>query len=364
MTADSNRNVLQISRERLTRARAWVSLRYPFFAVLALHLPNKPSHVKTAQTDGRIFEFNPEYVANLSDDQTRGLVLHLVLHAALGHPWRRGARDAGRWDRACDIVVNGVLRKLFIVRLPLGADAIDPSLEHLSVEEIYGLLPPDLVSPDSGAMISPDGSESQSLESFWQDARTAAANADEKPANLERHYPKSRSSVNWRAQLERFVLRGAQDYVWNPPDRRMMAHDLIYPSLAGDLLRIAVAVDTSGSVDLELIGKFMAEVKAMARAHPQISGLVLYADAAVNEVHDLLRAPPPSVRGGGGTGFEPVFRELERRREVVQALVYLTDGQPVVWPARPRFPVIWAIPNLETDVNVSPPFGTVLRMNV
>jgi predicted metal-dependent peptidase len=355
---------LQTSRERLTRARAWVSLRYPFFAVLALHLPDKPASVKTAQTDGRSLEFNPEYVAGLTDDQTRGLVLHLVLHAALGHPWRRGARDAGRWDRACDIVVNGVLRKLLVVRLPLGADAIDPSLEHLSSEEIYGLLPQDLMPPDSGAMTQAQTGDSQSLESFWQDARTAAANADERPANLERHYPKSRSSVNWRSQLERFVLRGAQDYVWNPPDRRMMAHNLIYPSLAGDVLRIAVAVDTSGSVGLELIGKFMAELKAMARAHPQISGLVLYADATVNEVHDLRRAPPPSVRGGGGTGFEPVFRELERRREVVQALVYLTDGQPASWPARPRYPVIWAIPNLESGVPVQPPFGTVLRLNI
>ena len=114
-------DVLQISRERLTRARAWVSLRYPFFAVLALHLPDKPSRVKTAQTDGRTLEFNPEYVASLTDDQTRGLVLHLVLHAALGHPWRRGARDAGRWDRACDIVVNGVLRKLLVVPTPTPA---------------------------------------------------------------------------------------------------------------------------------------------------------------------------------------------------------------------------------------------------
>jgi predicted metal-dependent peptidase len=358
VTAHLSGEVLQISRERLTRARAWVSLRYPFFAVLALHLPDKPSSVKTAQTDGRSLEFSPEYVAGLSDDQTRGLVLHLVLHAALGHPWRRGARDAGRWDRACDIVVNGVLRKLFIVRLPQGADAIDPSLEQLSVEEIYGLLPPDVSPPDSGAMTSPDGSESQSLESFWQDARIAAANADERPANLERHYPKARSSVNWRSRLERFVLRSAQDYVWNPPDRRMMAHDLIYPSLAGDQLRIAVAVDTSGSVSLELIGSFMAELKAMARAHPQISGLVLYADAAVNEVHDLLRAPPPSVRGGGGTGFDPVFRELERRREQIQVLVYLTDGQPASWPARPRFPVIWAI----SDLKAMPPFGIVLRI--
>jgi predicted metal-dependent peptidase len=353
---------VQTARDRLTRARAWVSLRYPFFAVLALHLPDKPASVKTARTDGRSLEFDPEYVAGLSDDEARGLVLHLVLHAALGHPWRRGARDAGRWDRACDIVVNGLLRKLLVVRLPRGADATDPSLEHLSVEEIYETLPPDLPPPDAGEIADPRSGESQSLESFWQDARAAAASADERPAGLERHYPRAKSGVNWRSQLERYLLRGAQDYLWNPPDRRMMAHDLIYPSLAGDALRVAVAVDTSGSVRPEQIGRFVAEVAAIARSHPQISGLVLYADAAVNEVHDLRRAAPPSVRGGGGTGFEPVFRELERRREVVQVLVYLTDGQPIAWPARPRYPVVWAIPG-EPGVEVRPPFGTVLRLS-
>ena len=85
-------------------------MRLPFFAVLALHLPEREAAVDTASTDGSSLLYNPEYVAALPDGEARGLLLHLVLHAAFGHTWRRGGREAGRWDAACDIVVNGVIR--------------------------------------------------------------------------------------------------------------------------------------------------------------------------------------------------------------------------------------------------------------
>ena len=139
----------------------------------------------------------------------------------------------------------------------------------------------------------------------------------------------------------------------------MLAHDLVFPSLAGEAARVAVAVDTSGSVSASLIGAFLAEVRAIARAHPDVSGLVLYADAAVNEVHDLRVAPPPRVTGGGGTSFDPVFHELERRREQVQVLVYLTDAEPASWPPRPTYPVVWVLPEGAPGV---PPYGEVLRV--
>ena len=349
------------ARDRLTRARAWLSLRYPFFAVLALHLPDRARPSGTASTDGRTLEYHPPYLASLSDEEARGLVLHLVLHAAFGHPWRRGARDAARWDRACDIVVNGVVRRLPGVRLPAGADATDAALEHEPVETVYERLPDTLEPPSSGATTQ-GGPEAASghLEPYWSDAREAAGRAGELPGQLERHYPTLASRVNWRDRLTRYLVSSTRDYAWSPPDRRMMAHDLIYPSLAGETARVAVAVDTSGSVPVALIGRFLAEVRAIARAHPDISGLVLYADAAVHEVHDLARAAPPRVVGGGGTSFDPVWQELERRREALQVLVYLTDGQPASWPPRPTHPVVWVIP--EGPLETAPPYGEVLRL--
>lgn len=348
-------------------------MRYPFFAVLALHLPDRVSRGGTgwgARTDGRALEYDPTFVAQLSDEQTRGLLLHLVLHAAFGHPWRKGTRDAGRWDTACDIVVNGVLRKLTGLKMPPGADATDFDLETEAVEVVYDRLTVDLEPPSSGGVSQPSqaSSDRSDLETYWNEARQAAIQTGDAPASVDRHYPQKRSSLNWRDRLTRYLITASRDYVWNPPDRRMMAHDLIYPSLSGQAARVAVAVDTSGSVSRALIGAFMAEVRAIARSHPDVTGLVLYADAAVNEVHDLGRAPPPSVMGGGGTSFLPVLQELERRREHPQVLIYLTDAQPESWPPRPTYPVVWVVPEAASrivpdgELEVKPPFGEILRI--
>jgi predicted metal-dependent peptidase len=360
------------TRERLTRARTWLSLRYPFFAVLALHLPDTEANVATAQTDGRSLQYNPDYILGLTDEQTRGLILHLVLHAAFGHPWRRGTRDTARWERACDIVVNGVIRKLGGVRLPPGADTTDPALESEAVETVFERQPtiaepPPPLNGTSGTTQQPSGQAPNAatqadLESYWSEARTAASTVGDVPRDLERHYPTLRSGMRWREHLARYLITATRDYVWTPPDRRMMAHDLIYPSLSGEAARVIVVVDTSGSVSHELIGAFMAEVRAIARSHPDISGLVMYADAAVNGVHDLRRAPPPSVRGGGGTDFTPVWHELERRRERPQVLIYLTDAQPIAWPPRPTYPVVWVVPNSALVTN--PPYGEVLKVHL
>jgi predicted metal-dependent peptidase len=349
---------MNAAQEKLTRARAWVSTRYPFFAVLALHLPEREADVATAATDGKALLFNSEYITGLSDAETRGLLLHLVLHAAFGHAWRRGARDVGRWERACDIVVNGVIRKLIGVTLPVGADTVDVSLEEEAVEIIYERLPPDLEPPTTGNTAQNDSPSSSGTAEYWRDALGNAASTGDAPGNIERHYPRVTSKVPWRATLERFLVRAQHDYVWNPPDRRLMAHDLIYPSLAGEGVRVAVAVDTSGSVSGELIGAFLAELRAITRAHPNVSGVVLYADAKVQSIHDLERAAPPSVTGGGGTSFAPVFAELERRRLQPDVLVYLTDGE-AIFPKRPNYPVIWVLPAASS---IQPPWGEVSKL--
>ena len=347
---------------KLTRARAWLAMRLPFFAVLALHLPEREARVDTATTDGKALLYNPEYVAALPDGEARGVVLHLVLHAAFGHAWRRGGREAGRWDVACDIVVNGVMRRLIGVSLPRGAEAVDTQKQDWSAEEIYESLPADLEPPSTGntegqASSSADGS---AMRAFWQEALQAALQTGDAPGNVERHYPNAVSRIFWTRVLERHLRRVQHDYVWGVPDRRMLAHDLIYPSLAGEALRVAVVIDTSGSVSSELIGQFLAEANSLRRSWPGITGVVLYADAAIGAVHDLERLPPPSVTGGGGTSFAPAFAYLQQRRFSPDALVYLTDGD-ADFPAKPRYPVIWVLPRAS---QVIPPWGEIVRLEV
>jgi predicted metal-dependent peptidase len=347
------------SAQQLTRARAWVASRYPFLAVLALHLPEREARLETAATDGKHLLYNPEYVARLSDAEARGLLLHLVLHAAFGHPWRRGTRDQGRWDAAADIVVNGALRKLIGLSLPEGANRTNPSLEELSVEEIYEALEPDIEPPSAGHNAPSHWNESkEELEAYWKEAQLAAMSAGDAPGNLERHYPVKKSKSSWRTVLERYLIQAQHDYQWRTPDRRMMAFDLIYPALAGEGIDVAVVIDTSGSVPKEIIGAFLGELEAIKRSHPNLSGWVIYADADVQAEHPLERIAPPSVIGGGGTSFAPAFAALERRRFQPQVLIYLTDGD-AEYPKAPTYPVIWALPKGSSAL---PPWGTVIRI--
>ncbi len=347
------------SAQQLTRARAWVASRYPFFAVLALHLPEREASVQTAATDGKFLLYNPQYVANLSDAEARGLLLHLVLHAAFGHPWRRGARDQGRWDIASDIVVNGVLRRLIGLSLPRNADMVKPNLEELSVEEIYEKLEPNLEPPSTGNnSIPPLFEHNPELEAYWKDAQIAAMSAGDAPGNLERHYPAKRSKSSWRSTLERYLVGAQHDYQWRTPDRRMMAFDLIYPALAGEGIKLAVVIDTSGSMSVDAIGAFLGELEAIKRAHPNVTGWVIYADATVQAEHPLERVAPPSVIGGGGTSFASAFAALERRRFAPDVLIYFTDGD-APYPKPPNYPVIWALPE---GSSASPPWGKVVRI--
>ena len=116
-------------------------MRSPFFATLALFAKFIPTEsMPTAATDGKDIFYNPDFLQSLTTPQQDGLILHEVLHAALLHVLRRGVRDKEAWNIAADIVVNGIICQQGYFKLPEGVIR-DRNLEHLSVEEIYELLP-------------------------------------------------------------------------------------------------------------------------------------------------------------------------------------------------------------------------------
>ena len=68
-----------------------------------------------------------------------GVYEHEILHCALGHPWRRDARDAKRWNVACDYAINPVIVERG-KKLPAGA-LIDAQYSGKSAEWIYDRVP-------------------------------------------------------------------------------------------------------------------------------------------------------------------------------------------------------------------------------
>src|SRR5471032_1787988 len=123
---------------KLTRARTQLLLNQPFFGTLCLRLKLVTGELPTMATDGRRIVYDPAFVEELTAAELEAVLAHEVLHCALGHHCRRGARDPRLWNEAADLAINPILIANGF-SLPAGA-LIDPAFENLSAEEIYARL--------------------------------------------------------------------------------------------------------------------------------------------------------------------------------------------------------------------------------
>src|SRR5574343_222451 len=96
----------------IAKARIKLLQKQPFFGRLALLLDvRRADYIPTLCTDGEKLLYNEDYVKGLNEEQRQSVVLHEVLHVALGHLWRRGDRLPHIWNLAADYVVNDLLVK-------------------------------------------------------------------------------------------------------------------------------------------------------------------------------------------------------------------------------------------------------------
>ncbi len=94
--------------KRLQNARLSLLQKQPFYALLLMHMRFAIDlSCETAYTDGVRIAFNLDFINELDDNELEFVLMHEVLHAALGHPFRVQADyDLEIFDQACDIVVN------------------------------------------------------------------------------------------------------------------------------------------------------------------------------------------------------------------------------------------------------------------
>lgn len=346
-----------------------------FFATLLLHAEIVPSReVIGAATDGERVYLNPEMAASLPSELLDGLLLHEVLHAALSHVERRGPREKGRWNRAADLIVNGMVGA---AGLPLPPNVSrDEHLERLSAEEVYSALPADagddgdesddLLEGPPGDAPPRSGKPGREVAREWQRA-LAQARSVEAMCGAHGHDPLGEhrelqrlvpARLDWRAQLWRFLARTPVDF--GGFDRRFVGRGLYLEALDDEALNAVVVVDTSGSVDDAAVRDLVSEVQGVLGAYPHVRATLYYADTELYGPH-VLRAgddiPPP--QGGGGTDFRPIFGRLAE--EEPDVLIYLTDGYGDFPEEPPRTPTLWVVPpgGLEDQ---GFPFGDVLRL--
>jgi len=398
------------ARAKLLAARVGLVLDEPFFGTLALGLALREDvGCGTAWTDGRTLGYDPAFIDRLSHDQVKALVAHEVMHCAAGHVWRRDGRTMARWNLAADKVINTTLREAGF-SLPQGAYYAEGEEVGKSAEWVYARLPEQPgkgqgkgqgqgkgagkgqkgqgggKAPQGGASgdgagsefdggalgefrdapqtMDADGSPAPS-DAEWKQAVAQAAQqakmCGKLPGSLERLVQQALApKVDWRSVLRRFMERATSDYSWTMPNRRFIAGGIYMPSLLShDMPEVAVAVDTSGSIDDVALAAFQAEVVAVIGETNPAAVTVYYADARVArcdrfERGEMLVWHPA---GGGGTDFRPVFKAVEGQDVPPSCIIYLTDLCGTFPEVEPDVPTLWVTADDERA-----PWGETVKM--
>lgn len=147
-------------------------------------------------------------------------------------------------------------------------------------------------------------------------------------------------TIDWRRALTGAIREaaawasGAVDYTYRRPSRRGAAlPGVVLPRLRQPVPRVAIVVDTSGSMGDDDLTAAMGEITGVLRA-VGIGGnrvTVLACDADVQAVQRVTTVEQVQLAGGGGTDLRVGIEASLRGPQPAQIVVVLTDGA-TPWP--------------------------------
>ena len=378
----------------VSRARIQLMLRHTYLASATAQLRfrvTQEAWCSTMATDGNNVFINESFVESLSEEDVMGVIAHEVLHCVLGHIDRRGARDPKLWNVAIDYATNLVLHASQVT-LPKGA-LLNLSYRGMTAEDIYAALAKlprkelDKLlatfgeagrSPKKGSAsggfrdthLAPDDPrgiwartgdfptelDRQRLRGTWQQELLAGMPGTESGSMVEEIKRAGRQEIDWREYFSRFVsgLR-RDDYRLFPPNKKHLWRNIYLPSFGSPGPdHIVIAIDTSGSMNKEILGKVITEIDA-ARQICECRLTILHCDTKIEgaktyEPWELLDLDFDSMpmRGRGGTLFSPPFEwvaeYVNTGNPLPDALIYMTDGYGECPEAEPPYPCLWIIP--------------------
>lgn len=372
----------------IQRAKLRLVMNHPYFAMTALKMEYVANDaVGTMSINSKAITYSPSWVNSLKIEEVEAVIAHEVLHYLLLHHVRGIGKDGDTWNEACDYVVNAELRKYF--KLPAG-NLYDPKFEGMDADTVYALLETDKANKqkqqqnqqddgnddgddDSGSNQPQQGSDNQGssdknqpqnwgkVEAVKED-EAAEAEAEAKEAasealNAAKQAGKGFSPAltamlheiiepkkDWRALLNKFMAEIAKnDYTWAKPNRRYTSMGLYLPSLESlEIGKIVFAIDTSISVNENLLANFGGELKGIASMF-SIPITVIHCDDDIRKVEELDIDTDLTPVGRGLTSFEPVFKYVNENLPDTKALIYFTDGFCHDKIEAPDYEVLWVI---------------------
>ncbi|WBO67825.1 vWA domain-containing protein [Streptomyces camelliae] len=367
MTDDSRR---ALDMTKLLAARYRAANDRPYLASALYALTVVPStEVQTMGVDRHWRCYvSPGFVDATPVPELAGVWVHEVAHLLRDHHGRAdrlpaaAQRDRHRVNVAQDCEINDDLLADGL-RLPEGR--MEPRLFGLPEGQLFEVyldrLPPQVRAPDCGSGAHgrpspwelPDSAgparlgevEAQALRRQTAEAmRAHQRTRGTLPAGWQRWAEETlEPTVDWRRALSGAVREaaawagGAVDYTYRRPSRRTSAlRGVVLPSLRRPLPRVAVVIDTSGSMGDAELAAALAEVTGVLR-EVGVRGnrvTVLACDADVHAVSRVTATEQITLGGGGGTDMRVGIEAALAAPDRPSIVVVLTDGH-TPWPDEP-----------------------------
>jgi hypothetical protein len=159
---------------------------------------------------------------------------------------------------------------------------------------------------------------------------------------LEAIAQRRKPQVDWKRTLRLFASSGYRTEVV-ATQRRMSKRFGTFPGIRiRRKQRLAVVIDTSGSIGDEELEVFFREIHGIWKNDAEV--MVVECDADVQRAYDYKGKTPKAVEGGGGTRFDPALAWVSNPRNgAFDACIYLTDGCAGEPEVRPRCPMLWVV---------------------
>lgn len=386
----------------ITALKRKVIALYPFFGSVAAEIEYQETEaVKSIKSDGRNIFYNPKYMSGISADAQVFLLAHELCHIAFEHTSRGKGKDPMIWETATDAIINQMLKRDGLEIIPGGIDypeAIDYDAEEyyeillrekLDMELLFGKLEgqENPAGGDSGQSPGDDNSGSENdenddsendsednddetlLELLPEDENSDDDDSeDDDRALIESKESKAGNAVNrdertvdeigsssplidWRLILLDTINYGVD---WSYTNA-VLEDGIVRPVLEEiPVPETEIVLDTSWSVDEELLRNFLRECKNILSFSKMKAGCfdtVFYGFHDIRTEKDIEEMP---FQGGGGTDFNVAAEAFTLR---VDNRIIFTDGQA---PMPDEYlKAIWVVYGDET---IEPAGGTVIHI--
>ena len=204
-------------------------------------------------------------------------------------------------------------------------------------------------------------SDKQLAEDIRQSIVSAAQTVERTRGSLPGHVKKIvnavlESKLHWKELLAKFITSGFESKnSWNVPNRRFVHNGTYLPSNKGEMMKIAIGIDTSGSCSEDCC-KFLTEINGIANTFGSYELHIIQCDTEVKDYnifdqYNPLKPENVTFKGFGGTELKPIFDHIELNDLDVSGIVIFTDGECETFdnPFITDKPVLWVVTGNRTS---------------